>query len=212
MKRRTKRDLSIFVAIIVVVGGLIFANGQLGRQGLAEDFEKLREQLEQKRVSSGVPVLPWKLVRSTKGTLRNGGKFTPELMEHNGKEVFIIGFMVPEEQFINVKEFLILPIPLECYFCSMPPSRDVLYVKLREGETADLVNEPVLIRGTLRLHEGPGVKFFYSIENATREAALDGGELTKKRPQLQHMLPNHERDDSMLLPAVPDEEDPSQSD
>jgi len=211
MKRRTKRDLSIFTAILVVIGGVVFANGQLGRQGLAEDFENLREQLEQARVNSGVPVLPWKLVRTTKGTLRKGGKFTPELMERNGQEAFLIGFMVPEEQFLNVTEFLMLPIPLECYFCAMPPSRDVLYVKLRAGETADIANEPVLVRGTLKLNEGPGVKFFYTLEEATLEAALDGGELTKKRLQIQHMLPTHERDDKLLLQGVEDDER-SQSD
>ncbi len=206
MKRRTKRDLSILVAILMVIGGVVFANGQLGRQGLAEDFEKLRETLEQQRVNSGVPVLPWKLPRGTKGTLKKGATFTPELMEHNGKEVFIIGFMVPDEEYLNVTEFLMLPIPLECYFCAMPPSRDVLYVKLREGEKADIAMEPVLIRGTLKLNEGPGVKFFYTLENATLESALEGGHLTKKRLKLQHMLRGHETDDSMKLDGVVDEE------
>lgn len=211
MKRRTKRDLTIFTAILLVIGGLVFANGQFSRQGLAEDFENLRETLEQTRVNSGVSVLPWKVIRTTKGTLSKGGKFTPELMEHNGQEVFLIGFMVPEEQFMNVTEFLMLPIPLECYFCSMPPSRDVLYVKLREGETADIAIEPVLVRGRLKLNEGPGVKFFYTLEEATLEAALEGGPLTKKRLQLQHTLPNHEPDKDMLMEGVSDE-DPSQSD
>lgn len=211
MKRRTKRDLTIFAAILVVIGGVVFANGQLSRQGLAEDFENLRERLEQARVNSGVPVLPWNIVRTTKGSLRGGGKFTPELMAMDGQEVFIIGFMVPEEQFMNVSDFLLLPIPIECYFCAIPPSRDVLYVKLREGETAEIYMEPVVIRGRLRLNQGPGVKFFYTLEDATLDSALDGGELTKKRMQIQHMLGPHERDDSMLIPGVADEER-SQSD
>lgn len=211
MKRRTKRDLTIFVAILAVIGGVVFANGQLSRQGLAEDFENLREELEQARVNSGVPVLPWNLVRTTKGTLRGGGKFTPELLAMDGQEVFIIGFMVPEEQFMNISDFLLLPIPIECYFCAIPPSRDVLYVKLRAGETADIYQEPVLLRGRLTLNQGPGVKFFYSLEDATLDSPLDGGELTKKRLEMQHMLGPHERDDSMLIPGVADE-DRSQSD
>lgn len=211
MKRRTKRDLTIFVAILVVIGGVVFANTQLGRQGLAEDFENLREQLEQARVNSGVPVLQWNLVRTTKGSLRGGGKFTPELMEMNGQEVFIIGFMVPQEQFMKVTDFLLLPIPIECYFCAIPPSRDVLYVKLREGETAEIYMEPVVIRGRLTLNQGPGVKFFYTLEEATLDSALDGGELTKKRMNLQHIVPDHEPDKDMLLEGVADE-DRSQSD
>lgn len=211
MKRRTKRDLTIFVAILVVIGGVVFANTQLGRQGLAEDFENLREQLEQARVNSGVPVLQWNLVRTTKGSLRGGGKFTPELMEMNGQEVFIIGFMVPEEQFMKISEFLLLPIPIECYFCAIPPSRDVLYVKLREGETADIYQEPVLLRGTLTLNQGPGVKFFYTLENATLDSPLDGGELTKKRLKFQHIAPGHEPDKDLLIDGVADE-DRNQSD
>ena len=102
---------------------------------------------------------------------------------------------------VELGDALLLPLPIECYFCAMPPQRDVLLVTMREGETASLYNEPVLIRGTLKLQRGPGVKFFYGLENATFEAAEDGGALTKKRPQLQHMVPSHERDDSQLLPG-----------
>ncbi len=201
MKRRTKRDLLVFTAVLGVIGTLVVGNSQLRRQGLAEDFEKLRENLEAARVGTGVEVLKWNIVRTTKGSLGGGGKFAPELMAYNGKEVFIIGFMVPEEQFRDVKEFLMLPIPIECYFCSLPPSRDVLFVKLREGETAQIYNEPVLIRGTFTINQGPGVKFFYSLQNATLESALDGGELTKRRLKLQHMVPVHDKDDSALLPG-----------
>ena len=201
MKRRTKRDITIFAAILAVIGGIVFANSQLSRQGLAEDFERLREKLEQARLNSGVQLLRWNLVRTTKGSLQRGGKFDADLMAQNGKEVFMIGFMVPNETYRDVTEFLMLPIPIECYFCQMPPSRDVLFVKLREGETAQIFLEPVLIRGTFTIHEGAGVKFFYTLENATIEAAEDGGALTNKRVQFQHMVPNHEKDDTNLLPG-----------
>ena len=59
----------------------------------------------------------------------------------------MIGFMVPMETFIDVEEFMMLPIPIECYFCAMPPSKDVLYVKLQEGETQQIFSEPVLVLG-----------------------------------------------------------------
>lgn len=213
MKRRTKRDTTIFAAILAVIGGVVFANGQLGRQGLAQDFEKLRETLEQARLNSGIQLLRWTLVRTTKGSLQKGGKFTDELKAQNGKEVFMIGFMVPNETYRAVTEFLMLPIPIECYFCQMPPTRDVLFVKLREGQTADISPEPVLIRGTLALHEGPGVKFFYSLENATFEAAENGGSLTKKRIQFQHMVPNHTPvEGTDLIPGYTENDAPAKTD
>lgn len=201
MKRRTKRDLGVLVAVLLVIGGIAFGNSQLQRTGLAGDFEKLRERLEAQRIASGIELLKWNVIRTTTGNLRKGATFSPELEAYDGKEVFIIGFMVPEDTFRDVNHFLMLPIPLECYFCSMPPQRDVLLVNLKEGETANIMVEPVLIRGTLSLQRGPGIKFFYSLEDATFEAAEDGGALTKKRLQLQHMLPSHEKDDSQLLPG-----------
>lgn len=201
MKRRTKRDILIFLGVIAFIGGIAFANSQLRRQGLAEQFEDLRQRLEQARVEQGIELLRWNVVRKTKGSLQGGGKFTDELMAYNGQVVHMIGFMVPQEQFRDVTNFLMLPIPIECYFCAMPPSRDVLFVQLREGETAQIYKEPVLISGTFTVHQGEGVKFFYSLRNATFKAAEEGGELTKRRIQLQHMIPNHERDSDKLLPG-----------
>lgn len=203
MKRRTKRDITIFIGIIALVGGIAFANSQLRRSGLAEQFEALRVELEQKRVAEGIDLLKWNVIRTTKGSLRGGGNFSEELLQYDGQEVYIIGFMVPREQFRDVTEFMMLPIPIECYFCSLPPSRDVLYVNLREDEVAQIYNEPVLIKGTFNIHQGENVKFFYTLENATFKAAEDGGELTKKRLKLQHMLPpeEHEQGDDALLPG-----------
>ena len=90
----------------------------------------------------------------------------------------------------------------------MPPSRDVLWVHLREGEKTDIKFEPVLIRGTFTVHEGPGVKFFYSLENATYEAAENGGALTNRRLKFQHMIgPHAPIKDSDLLPGYT-EKDP----
>jgi hypothetical protein len=207
MKRRTKRDLSILVAILAVIGGVIFVNGQLSRRGDAEAFENLRTSLEQKRLNSGTQILKWNIIRTTKGSLTAGGTFTDDVKALNGKEVYMIGFMVPDETYRDVTEFLMLPIPIECYFCQMPPSRDVLWINLREGEKTDIKIEPVLIRGTFTLHEGPNMKFFYSLENATFEAAENGGALTNRRLKLQHMVPNHQKDNTDLLPGYTDKDE-----
>ena len=199
MKRRTKRDMTILGVVVLLIGGLAFANGQLRRGNLAEQYERLREGLEAGRLGEGYNILPWKTVRTTKGSLRKGGTYTEALRAYDGQPVHIIGFMVPQEEFIDVSDFMLLPIPIECYFCSMPPSRDVLYVNLREGETAQIFTEPVLILGNFTINEGPDQSYFYSLEEATIEAAEDGGELTRRRMELQHMLPVHEKDPSMLL-------------
>ena len=207
MKKRTKRDIGLFLAVIALIGGVALANTQFRRGNLAEQYERLREGLEAGHLQEGMNLLPWNLVRKTKGSLNRGGTFAADLFDYNNQPTHMIGFMVPQETFIDVTDFMMLPIPIECYFCAMPPSRDVLYVQLQEGETAQIYDEPVLILGTFKIHEGPEQKYFYSLTDATIKAAEDGGELTRRRLKLQHMLPVHERDPELLLkPYNPDED------
>ncbi len=211
MRKRTKRDIGIFLAVVLAIVGLIglvaVVNTQLRRGNLAQQYERLREGLEAGHLQEGMNLLPWSLPRKTKGRLISGGTFAADLFKYNNQPVHMTGFMVPQESFIDVSDFMLLPIPIECYFCSMPPSRDVLYVQLQEGETAQIYAEPVLILGTFKIHEGPDQKYFYSLTDATIKAAEDGGELTRRRLKLQHMLPVHDRDPELLLdPYNPDDD------
>ncbi|MDK1020250.1 MAG: DUF3299 domain-containing protein [Candidatus Hydrogenedentes bacterium] len=207
MKKRTKRDIGIFLGVIALIGGVALANSQFRRGNLAQQYERLRAQLESGHLQEGMNLLPFNLLRKTKGSLTKGGTFAADLFDYNNQPAHMIGFMVPQETFIDVSDFMMLPIPIECYFCAMPPARDVLYVHLQEGETAQIYAEPVLILGTFKINEGPGQKYFYSITDATIRAAEDDGELTRRRLKLQHMLPVHERDPDLLLePYNPDDD------
>lgn len=196
MKRRTKRDLTIFFGAIAIIVVVALLNGQLSRKGMAEEYEALLLVLEAEGIEKGDVVLEWKHMRKTKGSLRRGGTFCEHLLEKNGTQVSIFGFQVAQAQFRDVTNFLMLPIPLECYFCSMPPPRDVMFIQLAEGETTSIFNEPVILTGTLQVNEGPDQKFFYQIVDASMGAPLDGGLLTKKRLQLQHMIGGSEHPDA----------------
>ncbi|MFP6583378.1 MAG: DUF3299 domain-containing protein [Candidatus Hydrogenedentota bacterium] len=196
MKRRTKRDLTIFFGAIVIIVVVALLNGQLSRQGMAQEFEALLLTLEAERIEKGDIVLEWKHMRKTKGSLRKGGTFCEHLLEKDGIHVNLIGFQVAQAQFRNITNFLMLPIPLECYFCSMPPPRDVMFIQMAEGETTWIHNEPVILNGTLQVNQGPGQKFFYQIIDARMGVSLDGGPLTKKRLQLQHMIGGSEHPDA----------------
>jgi hypothetical protein len=204
MKQRTKRDLTILVGAIAIIGITAFVNTQLRRGNLAEKYEALREQFETEQAALDSNFLKWELLRATKGRLRAGGKFTEEIKKYDGQRVAMYGFQVPSEDYRDVSEFLLLPIPLECYYCSMPPPRDVLHVQMAAGLTTSIYNEPVLLNGVFTLNEGPDQKFFYQMTDTTL-VELDGGELTKKRIQLQHMLGGAEhpddKKDSMLPPS-----------
>lgn len=206
MKRRTKRDIGILVGVLAVIGVIAFANSQLQRGSLARQMEELRSNLEEQRAEEGLDILSWRLMRDTKGSLRRGGEFNEELLKLDGHLVNVMGFMVPQEQFRNVDNFMMLPLPIECYFCAMPPDRDVMFVQLKEGEREDIWKEPVLVIGTLNIHQGPDVRYFYSLTDAVLVPADKDARLTRREMELQHMVPQHEPDPSMLLDPVYDDD------
>ncbi len=204
MRRRAKRDLSILGGIVVILAILAFVNYNLNRGALASEMDKWRRKAEKSRIDTGMPLLSWQLLRQTTGRPRTGGTFAEELKPYDNKVVNIIGFMVPNEKFRDVTEFMFLPLPIECYFCNIPPPRDVLYVTLQKDLTVQIAKEPALITGLFHLHQGPDQKFFYTITDGTIKAAEEGGELTQKRLNRDHMLggPVHEASPDELLDPV----------
>jgi hypothetical protein len=102
--------------------------------------------------------------------------------------------MVPENKFRDVEEFLMLPLPIECYFCKRPPVHDVMAIQMEAGTTTQIFEGPILVNGVLRLHEGPKQKYFYSIDHAALESAEKGGQLKKRYIPPEHMLSGHEKE------------------
>ncbi len=176
------------MGIIFVVSVVALLNNFFYRSSLAEKMEKYRTMVEKDRKSKGIDILSWKLLQKTKGNMRTGPTFDEELLKFDKQRIHIVGFMVPLNQFRKIKEFLLLPLPIECYFCQAPPMRDVVVVQMAENETTDLYREPVLINGILNLQKGKGVKFFYIIADARLGPAKEGGSLTRKTVAPQHMM------------------------
>jgi len=191
LRRRVKRDLILVLGVVAILCTVLVLNYSTGLVKLAKQFEAMRSGLEEKRAAEGIELLSWKLMRNTGGSLRAGGEFDPELVAKDNTRVNLIGFMVPFEQFNNMTEFLLLPLPLECYFCRIPPPRDVMYARMLVPETTKLYNEPVLLKGLFKIHREAGTKFFYSIEDVTLEPAEAGGKLNKKTLDIQHTVPGH---------------------
>lgn len=188
MRRKVKRDLLFLPVIALVIAGIILVNGFYQRSGNAAYYDNLRRQAEATRTEAGLELMNWNLLRKTKGGYWTGPTFHEQLLPRNGEKVDIIGYMVPDNQFRNITEFLLLPLPIECYFCESPPMRDVVKVVMAEGKTADLVNEPMLINGDFTLYEGKKVDFFYSLENASIGPGTPGASLTKRDIKMEHVM------------------------
>lgn len=187
LRRRVKRDITMVAGVAGILFAIVAINYGTGLGQAIAKFEAIRTAAEDEQAKQGVQLLSWKLMRATKGSLRAGGEFDPELTAKDNTFVELVGFMVPLEQFNNATEFLLLPLPLECYFCGIPPARDVMLVKLAEGTTTKLWEDPVLCGGTLQLHREPGAKFFYTLDNAT----VAKGEV-RKQVKEEHTVSGHE--------------------
>lgn len=193
MRQRAKRELTILGVVVLVVAALIFINYTTGLEQLVKRYDDMRRTAEAAREAEGMEILKWRHMRDTEGSLRGGPTFTDELKAWNNKQVNLIGFMVPENEFRDVKEFILLPLPIECYFCKRPPVHDVMMIQMAEGTTTPIFEGPVLINGVLRLHEGANQKYFYSITHAALEPAERGGKLQKRIIPQEHMLPQHNK-------------------
>ena len=180
MRRRAMREMGTILGIVVILAVIVLANSQLRRGSLKTQMERVRRNAEAKREEGGVPILSWDILRETTGSRKKGPTFDERLVEQRDSTVNLIGFMVPEYEFRQMQEFMLLPVPIECYFCESPPMRDVMLIQMAEGSVVDLVNEPVLIHGELTLNEGPGTKFFYVIKNADRGPAEEGAKFTRR--------------------------------
>lgn len=194
MRKRFKRELGTLAGVLVILAGLVFANSELRRSGRKEVFIAARQKVEKEREKGGQRLMKWSLLRKTKGTYRSGPTFDKDLLAQRDQFINLVGFMVPLEQFREMTEFLLLPMPLQCYFCESPPMRDVVLVQMMEGMTADLVEEPLMISGTLKLKEGPKTPFFYVIESASTEGARFGRRFTRKTVPREHMMHQMQQD------------------
>lgn len=198
LRRRVKRDLTLVAGVVLILCIVVVVNYGSGVAKLASKFEALRSGIEEQRQAEGIELLSWKLMRATGGMLRTGATFVPELLEKDNTEVNVIGFMVPFEQFNHMTEFLLLPLPLECYFCQIPPARDVMFVQMKPGTDTKLYEEPVLLSGKIKLHKEAPTKFFYSLEDAAVGPAEAKGSLHPKALKQEHTLPQHENTGNLM--------------
>lgn len=186
MRKRAKRDLITLTGIIILLLGVVGANMYMRLDSLKEAAEKLRKQYESKHRAAGHTLIDWENMRATKGNLKSGPRFSKEIEELDDALVNIVGFMSPIDQFSNVTEFMLMPLPSSCFFCDSPPMRDIIHIQLEKP--SKMVEEPVLIGGEFHLHKEPGAMFFTSIVGAKWNEAVDMRRLTTNKDHQGHLI------------------------
>lgn len=184
MRKRYQRDLGTLLGVVVILAAVVLVNGYLRRDSLREMAIKMRAALEAKHRDEGVKLMDWDDMRKTKG--RREPVFPDVLKERDGRLVNLVGFMAPIDQFTQVSEFMLLPMPITCYFCERPPMRDIVEVQL--ASKVDMVNEPVLIGGRFHLNQEERPLFFYTLAEAKFNEAVEEEEVTRQDIDEEHMV------------------------
>ena len=204
MRRRAKRDLITLVGVVFIALGIVVANAYMRLDTLKEAAIKLRKQYEAKYQAEGVTLIEWDDMQKTKGSLKTGARFSEGILQLDNGLVNIVGFMSPIDQFSNVSEFMLLPMPTSCYFCESPPPRDIIEVKLEKP--SKMVDEPVLIGGRFHLHKEPEPMFFTSIAEAKWNEAVDATRKVVEEDHRDHLrsgwdkIKNKEQEEELLEP------------
>lgn len=188
MRKRVAKELGTILGVVLVLAVLAFANSQLTRSDLASQYERIRNAAEALQEKSGEQLMKWDLLHGTRGTIKSGPTFPDKLTSLDKQTVSLVGFMMPIDQFREASYFMLLPLPIQCFFCAQPPMRDVMLVEMAKGETARVVEEPVIVNGTLNLHPEPGSQYFYSIKDAKWAGATKEGALTTKNMTPEHRM------------------------
>lgn len=211
MRKRLGRELVTVLGIVVILSGVVFFNGQVRRTGDYKRFETMRLAIEQEREQGGLDLLDWNLLRETKGVFSTGAKFSEDLLAHRDQQVSLIGFMVPLRQFREADKFMLLPVPIECYFCESPQMREVVLVRMGGEQKADMIREPVVISGKFELHEGAGQEFFYTINDAVWGMGKRGSSRTPRQVRPEEEAGTHleEVEQIELLEPMPEIATPS---
>lgn len=169
MRRRAKRDLITLVGIIAILGAIVGINTYMRFEGLKERFEAMRMAKEKEIEGQGFKVIKWDMFREITG--KRAPKFPDSLSSIDGDPVNLCGFMSPINQFSDVDEFMLLPVPISCYFCDAPPMRDIVHVTLQKR--GRMVEEPIVVGGLLELTKEQKPKFFTTIKYALWNQAID---------------------------------------
>ena len=199
MRRKAKRDLIAIAGVALALTAVVFANLSFQRGNLWEKYENLRLEAEKDRKSKGYNLLDWQLLQKTKGSVRKGATYDELLLAKDLDPINLMGYMQPLNEFRNMSEFMMLPVPIECYFCKRPPMRDMVLVHLNEGATAQLVKDPMLVNGTLTLNKEPGSKFFYTVDEAHIGPGKEDVEPEQRYLDTKHMQPKHTPTDEKQL-------------
>ncbi|MEM8488772.1 MAG: DUF3299 domain-containing protein [Bacteroidota bacterium] len=94
-------------------------------------------------------------------------EFGPGVKKLAGKDIQINGFMMPLENTMKQKHFILSMVPLEgCQFCAPGTQSQFIEVKVSKGEGIEYTMQPIEVAGTLELLPDGPMGVFFLIKDA----------------------------------------------
>lgn len=91
--------------------------------------------------------------------------FSDQIIELEGKEITIKGYIVPTEGYKSHKEFILSAFPYNmCFFCGGAGPETVMEVESLEG--VEFSADPIILKGILRLNDKDINHLMYKLEEA----------------------------------------------
>lgn len=115
---------------------------------------------------TGVNAIPWGLFLETSVDRHFRPSFPKYLQELNGCLVTLTGFMHPVSDDLEVTEFLLVELPIGCWYCEMPELTGIVLVELQAGKSVPLTRKALEVTGRLKLNASDPENFFFTLEQA----------------------------------------------
>lgn len=99
----------------------------------------------------GDDAIRWSDIKKTKLSRRPPPVFTEKVAALDGRRVRMVGFMAPFDSLTDMRNFMLLPTMVGCYFCVPPSALEVVLVRIKADEPIPFVEPAIEVTGTLKL-------------------------------------------------------------
>ncbi|MDX2127463.1 MAG: DUF3299 domain-containing protein [Chloroherpetonaceae bacterium] len=103
-------------------------------------------------------------LREYKYNRRGNSKVPDKLKGLEGKEVEIAGYMIPMNEAMEVREFMLVQIPFfGCCYSVPPEPNETIMIRMEKGKSTEYVYTPIRVKGKFKISETKIDDFVVSI-------------------------------------------------